>query len=365
MKIASRNALRAYDEYVYVAYGEELCLKGNRTLNFRIKLHEELDFNEYMTLFSEQDNYACYVLKAYNNVLTFDLLTEYDNMRRVWFGEVEEDEWYNCVVRTYYDTIPAGGWLSGWQYRRAIVVNVYYDPFVRNDLGYFNVEVIVPASMLPGAKSDYSDLVVTGSDGVTYYDFKYDASTGRLGVRIPNSDLKESNLLWLYWGNPNANIPQNGGFGNFASADFIDYTIGSTNTLSEALIVEVYLNEYERRRKYYILEDEAIDIMWGGIKIKDMTIDRYVVYSHLRDYHIAGILNNDYITDGLVAFLDFDSRNDIVCDVLNGWAWKVVGDHIWGAGKEIDDVLRTGRRLLLIRKVDKKEYELKNWWWET
>ncbi|MEM2447190.1 MAG: hypothetical protein QW734_11110, partial [Candidatus Bathyarchaeia archaeon] len=197
MKIASRNALRAYNEYVYVAYGEELCLKGNRTLNFRIKLHGTMTNAEFMRLYGETESYVyyiCDVLKTFNNILSFDMLMNTMQYRRIWFGEVEEDEWYNCVVRTYYDTIPAGGWLSGWQYRRAIVVNVYYDPFVRNDLGYFNVEVIVPASMLPGAKSDYSDLVVTGSDGVTYYDFKYDASTGRLGVRIPNSDLKESNL---------------------------------------------------------------------------------------------------------------------------------------------------------------------------
>jgi hypothetical protein len=114
------------------------------------------------------------------------------------YGKITSTIWKE-QTKFWYD--------SGWNYRKMIALNYHQ---VESNLVNFPVLISITDNDLKSkAKSDGSDILFTGFDGITKLPReieKWDSSTGTLvaWVKVPFLSSYAPTIIYLYYGNPNA-----------------------------------------------------------------------------------------------------------------------------------------------------------------
>jgi hypothetical protein len=117
------------------------------------------------------------------------------------------------------------GWLSGWAYRRPIIITNNITSALTN----YQVLIIIDTQTLISQgkmRSDGGDIRFTDSDGVTLIDYWVESgintNSTRIWVKVPFIPASpEIAIIYLYYGNPSATSLSNG-FNTFDSFDDFD-----------------------------------------------------------------------------------------------------------------------------------------------
>jgi N-acetylneuraminic acid mutarotase len=109
------------------------------------------------------------------------------------------------------DAVIAQGWLTPWLYRSPVTVNSVgtvvsdYQVMINLNTSNFN---------FPYARTDGSDIRITGSDGTTLIPFWIEswtpASSAVIWVKVPSIPASGSSLIYMYYGNGSATSLSNG-----------------------------------------------------------------------------------------------------------------------------------------------------------
>ncbi len=119
-----------------------------------------------------------------------------------WFSVL----WF-VVVFSGWDVLAAGGWLSGWNYRRAFVLN---NPN-NTDLVDFQVDISLQTDTLIASsklQAGCADLRFTTKDGVTLIPYWIESGCNsantRIWLRIPFLPANGQDTFFVYYGNGSA-----------------------------------------------------------------------------------------------------------------------------------------------------------------
>lgn len=349
MKVVGRNSAACVrDDYCAKVFdGAYACLYVGRTLAFRFKptVNVENVSLDYILRARSVNNFDDYVIRVNGGRYVISI-TDTDNVvREFWFGMAENNKWALLVCSLKDGTIGAGGWLSGWQYRRLLVVNLWYDWYV--DLDDIVVGIPIASSMFPGAQSDFRDLRVTGDDGTTLYDFYY--VNGVFRIKIPKAKLGSVVVMRIYWGNANASNVQNPNLTVNVWDGDRNFYVGGINTSDAVYELRTYMNSFGSMRKYYMLTQPKGGVSDSVFLRYGFYMDRFISYYIAEDVVTERIFTGDLIMDGMAALVLFDYREKGAVENLLGL--KYVNDKLlWGWSKEIEEAINTGAKLILVRK---------------
>jgi hypothetical protein len=118
------------------------------------------------------------------------------------------------LILIYLLSIP---WLSGWTYRRPIIINNTKNP---NTLSNYSVLVTLDTASLISAgkmRSDCGDIRFTDSDAQTLLSYWIDLGTKcnsantKIWVKVPSIPASSTKTIYIYYGNPSATSQSNAG----------------------------------------------------------------------------------------------------------------------------------------------------------
>lgn len=146
----------------------------------------------------------------------------------------------------------AAGWLSGWQYRRAITIT----NSASTSLTDYQVKITIDTASLISAgkmRSDGGDIRFTSSDGTTLLSYWIESGINTastvIWVKVPSIPASSSTTIYIYYGNPSATSQSSGAntfifFDDFNTLnttkwDTITFNNGALSVSSGQLVLNV------------------------------------------------------------------------------------------------------------------------------
>jgi len=143
-------------------------------------------------------------------------------------------------------TTQTTGWLTGWMYRRAVIIDNTANP---NTLVDYQVLVVVDTASLISAgklQDTCADIRFTDSDGVTLLSYWIESgcntTSTRIWVRVPSIPGASTKTIYLYYGNPTASSASDPVNTFWFFDDFTTYR--STNGTWSNLVTEQFGGKY-------------------------------------------------------------------------------------------------------------------------
>jgi hypothetical protein len=174
---------------------------------------------------------------------------------------------------TVFKTTNAQGWLTGWEYRRAVTINNTANP---NTLTDYQVLVVVDTASLISAgkmRSDCGDIRFTDKDGETLLSYWIESgcntTSTRIWVKVSSIPASSIETIYLYYGNPTASSMSN------VDATFLLFDDFSGTSLNTSKWTWFYVAGNNDCYK------SSVTVSDGLLTIESQTDDRTSPFCHL------------------------------------------------------------------------------------